>query len=392
MRIALVHRRFTTHGGTERYLVNLTHYLVRAGHEVHVYCNEVRRDLKKDFQNVTFHYLPLLKLGGTLKDLSLCLGAHWLVPRNEYDIVQGFGRTLVQDVFRAGGGCHHIFYESLIAEAKPIQRFFLRLSTRHHLTLWIERVQYRPHNHRKIVAISNRVRNELVNRLGVDPKRVDVVYSGVDLERFHPDGRKRYRKALRANYGVPKDARVILFLGTGYRRKGLDVALKAFARIALDECRLMVTGKDTSESEYRQLAATLGIANRVIFCGPTREPEKYYAAADIFILPTRYEPFGQVCLEAMAAGLPVITTEISGAAEIFPEEACDLILKDSEDVQGFTTCLNRLLSDTRRIEYLGTVCRMKAEALTLESNGRQMEAIYRQVMVEKGGSCYASTR
>src|SRR3990172_5370987 len=179
MRIALVHRRFTTHGGTERTLVNLTGHLARSGHEVHVFCNEVRKDLKEAPPGITFHHLPMLKWGGLLKAASLCLSAHLLVPRKEFDIVQGFGRTLIQDVLRAGGGCHHVYYDSLLSEAGYLKRLILRISPRHRLTLWIERRQYRLPNYRRIIAVSNRVRDELVKRLGVDPQRGEGGYNGV---------------------------------------------------------------------------------------------------------------------------------------------------------------------------------------------------------------------
>ena len=388
MRIALVHRRFTTHGGTERTLVNLTGHLARSGHEVHVFCNEVRKDLKEAPPGITFHHLPMLKWGGLLKAASLCLSAHLLVPRKEFDIVQGFGRTLIQDVLRAGGGCHHVYYDSLLSEAGYLKRLILRISPRHRLTLWIERRQYRLPNYRRIIAVSNRVRDELVKRLGVDPQRVEVVYNGVDLDRFHPENRTRFRSLMRAAHGVPVEARVALFLGTGYRRKGLDTALRAFSRVSGEDRFMMVAGGDAAEWAYRRLARSLGIEKRVVFCGATEEPERCYAAADLFVFPTRYEPFGNVCVEAMASGLPVITTSVNGATEVFPREAGDLVISDPEDVEGLAERLSRLLSDPEGSARLGAACRQAAEALTWEANGRRVEAIYRAVLAEKTRSSY----
>jgi UDP-glucose:(heptosyl)LPS alpha-1,3-glucosyltransferase len=383
MRIALVHRRFTTQGGTERYLVSLTDYLTRAGHEVHVFCNEVRKDLKRALPAVRFHHLPMLKLGGFMKVLSLSLSAYLLVPRKGFDVVQGFGRTLVQDVLRAGGGCHQAYYDSLLEEAKGLRRLFLRLSPRHRFTLWVERFQYRLPHYRRIIAVSRRVREELVHRLNVDSNRVEVVYNGVDLDRFHPDNRARFHRPVREACGLSDGARVVLFLGTGYRRKGLHVALQAFARAASTDARMMVVGGDASEREYRRLARSLGIVDRVVFCGATSEPERYYAASDLFVFPTRYEPFGNVCVEAMAAGLPVITTAVNGATEVFPEEARGLVVEDPDDVEGFAARMKALLSDPAKAARLGAVSRRAAEALTVKANGQRVEAIYRAVMKEK---------
>jgi UDP-glucose:(heptosyl)LPS alpha-1,3-glucosyltransferase len=385
MRIALVHRRFTTHGGTERFLVHLARFLSGAGHEVHVYSNSVQGDLRTSFTDISFHRLPMVKWGGALKVLSLCLSAHWLVPRRRFDVVQGFGRTLRQDVVRAGGGCHRVYYRMLLAEAGPLRRLMLRLSPKHRLTLWIERFEFRPENFERVVAVSHRVRGELTAELGVDPKRIEVIYNGVDLDRFHPDGRIRHRRAVREAHGVPESARVILFLGTGYRRKGLDAALRAFSQSAAPDRWMLVAGKDQSEGQYRKAAAGLGVGDRVVFCGPATEPERYYAAADAFVFPTRYEPFGNVCLEAMASGLPVITTKVNGATEIVPDELRELILDDPEDIDGLADRMKRLLSDPLLAGRLGEASRKAAAAFGWDENGRRMESLYRSIVSNKGG-------
>jgi UDP-glucose:(heptosyl)LPS alpha-1,3-glucosyltransferase len=385
MKIALVHRRFTTQGGTERYLVHLARYLVHAGHEIHVFCNEVRDDLIKEFSEVTFHHLPMIKVGRAMKVLTLAVSASRRIRSGAFDIVQGFGRTLRQDVMRAGGGCHRVYYDRRMAEAGWPERLLLRFSMHHRLTLWIERYQYRPAHCRRVIAVSQRVRCELIQSLGVDPDRVEVVYNGVDLERFRPDDAVR-RITVRKRHGIPEESDVVLFLGTGFRRKGLETVFRAFARGTGSDRFLMVVGGDATEEYYRRLARSLGIGEKVVFCGPTREPEAYYSAADLFVFPTRYEPFGNVCVEAMASGLPVITTEINGASEVFPEEARELVLQDPEDVKGLADRMEGLLSNRERMKAVGAKCRIAAEALNWEANGRRVEAIYRELVAEGGGS------
>lgn len=383
MRIALVHRRYTLHGGTEQYLVHLSRHLVRAGHEVHVFCNEVREDLMQSAAGVTFHPLPMIKTGRAIKALSLALSAVWRVHGKAFDIVQGFGRTVRQDVMRAGGGCHRVYFRHRMADAGLVERWFLMMSWYHRIALWIENRQYRRPNYRRVIAVSQRVRRELTEELGVDPDRIEVIYNGVDLEKFRPDDSGGRRAAVRAKHRIPEADEVILFLGTGFRRKGLDTALRAFARISRHNRWLLVVGRDATEERYRRLALSLGLSRHVVFCGPTREPETYYAASDLFVFPTRYEPFGNVCLEAMAAGLPVVTTAINGAAELFPEETRELLLDDPEDVKGLADRMGGLLADRERIRSIGKRLRTAAEALTWEANGRRVEALYQQVAKEK---------
>ena len=388
MRIALVHRRFTTHGGTERFIVGLTRFLLQNGHEVHVYCNEVRKGLRKSFPEVTFHYLPMVKLGVFLKVLSFCFSAHVFVPRHQFDIVQGFGWTLSQDIIRIGGGSFFVQYKLLLSEAGLLKRFLLKLSLRHRFTLWMERVQMRSPNCRAVIAVSKRVSDELITQLKVDPTRVRVVYNGVDLKQFHLDNRKHFRAALRRTYGLAEESQVVLFLGTGYRRKGLHVAIRAFSMVATGNRYMIVVGKDGAEGRYRRLARSLNTLGHVIFCGPTEEPERYYAAADLFVFPTRYEPFGNVCLEAMASGLPVITSAVNGVSEIFPKEARDLVLPDAKDVKGLAFRMEQILSNPELSDHLGKACRLAAEQMTLEATGRHIQAIYQKVLAEKKERVY----
>ena len=285
MRVALVHRRFTTNGGTERWLVGFARWLRDAGHDVTVLCNEVREDLRQE-PGLSFVPLPMLR---PLKLVSLWISARRALKGARFDAVMGFGRTPGHQLFRAGGGSH----ADALRRMHPLRRW---LSPADWLETWLDRRAVRTAR----ICVANSKLGARGLREDYGASRVELVYNGVDLTRFRPDAVIRAR--VRAELGV--DGPVALFLGTGFRRKGLDVAIAALP----PDWTLWVAGSD------RPWRAP----PRVRFLGPVPDPERLLQASDAMLLPTRYDPFANSCLEALACGVPALTTPENGAAEVLP--------------------------------------------------------------------------
>ncbi len=326
MRIALVHRRFTTNGGTERYLVGFARYLVTRGHDVSVLCNEVRDDLREE-PGLRFVHLPMFR---PAKLLSLWWSASRAITRGRYDAVMGFGRTGRHHLFRAGGGSHADY----LRRALGWRRW---LDPGH----WIETAVDRAAVDAARIVIAN-------SRLGAagllrdyQPARVEVVYNGVDAGRFRPDA--AVRAAVREETG--DDGKIAIFLGNGFVRKGLSMAIAALPA----DWTLWVVGGDPPPAAPA----------RVKFLGAQRCPERFLQAADVMILPTTYDPFANACLEAMACGVPALTTPGNGAAEVLPEPwmCCD-------NAADFTRALLRAAQSPG----LGGRCRAVAESLSPEQS------------------------
>lgn len=322
MKVALVHRRFTTNGGTERYLVGFARWLVRHGHAVEVLCNEVRDDLRAE-PGVRFVHLPMLR---PLKHLSLWGSAARALRRGEWDAIMGFGRTPGHHLFRAGGGSHADYLRRM----HPVRRWV-------DPSEWVETALDRAAVRQARICIAN-------SRLGAEglvrdygARRVEVVYNGVDLERFRPD--PQVRAATRAALGA--EGPVALFLGNGFRRKGLDLAIAALP----PGWTLWVVGHDPA------WPAPLTVR----FLGGARDVERYLQSADVMVLPTRYDPFANTCLEAMACGIPTLTSPANGAAEVVPEPW--MVCRDVSELRaGFA----------RLSPELGARCRAVAETFTLD--------------------------
>src|SRR6185503_5319139 len=315
MRLALTHLRHAKTGGTERYLDRLAGALAARGHDVTIVC---RSHVAPPHPRVRFECLHTLALGGAWRTWSFARAVERHLGAQSYDLVLGLGRTWTQDVLRLGGGCQRTYLElAHRSTLTPRGRLLGGGAWKHALAVRIEeRALSDGRTH--VIANSHMVRRDVRARYGIGDERVSVIHNGVDLERFHPRAKAGAGATKRRELGFAARDCVVLFLGTGYARKGLDLVLEAFPALlhARPEARLVVAGFDSARARYEARAAELGLRGRAVFVGGTLAPDSLYAAADLYVLPTRYDPFANSTLEALASGLPVLTSTTNGGAEL----------------------------------------------------------------------------
>lgn len=326
MKLAIVCRPFVFHGGLETATAGLIGELARQGHEVHLFSPRSQQAVP----GLALHRLPVVGAPSLARIVSFALAAKAALSREQFDVVQSHERTLVQDVYRAGEGCHRAYLEVRATRLGLLERAALWASPSHRALLFLERRIFAPLGTPRIVAISRLGKAEIQRLYGLPDSRVSVIYNGVDQERFHPDNRGRYRNSVRDELGIPRAAWVVLFVGSGFERKGLGPLIEGFARLNDLGSRLVVVGKGR-ESAYRVLAARLGVAERVLWPGPRPDVERLYAATDAVALPALYEPFGNVHLEALASGLPVLASSRAGGSEAVSHGKSGWIVGDPED-------------------------------------------------------------
>lgn len=319
MRIALAHMRHAHTGGTERYLNELASFLAQRGHEVTIVC---RRHEGAPHPNVRFAVLHRPALGKAWRTWSFARSLEAHLERHAYDLVFGLGKTWSHDVVRLGWGLHSRYLETLarFPTGGPLERALARarLTLRNRVVQRIEERALAPGAYRRVITNSHRVGRDVRERYGIPEVALATIHNGVDLERFHPRLSAGSGAALRATLGFAPEHLVVLFLGTGYARKGLDYLLSAFPalRARAPEARLLVVGYDSAARRFARRAERAGLRPYVRFLGGRRDPEACYGAADLYVLPTRYDPFANSTLEALASGLPVITSETNGGAEL----------------------------------------------------------------------------
>jgi UDP-glucose:(heptosyl)LPS alpha-1,3-glucosyltransferase len=367
MRVALVIERFEAgEGGVENVAWQVAEGLRAAGEEVHVVARRARGDT-----GVRLHTVSVPDAWQPLRVLAFSRAAARAAPRGRFDVVHSFSRTRHQDVYRAGGGSHADYLESQHGAAG---RRLRRLSPRHATLLAMEKRVFADAS-QIVQCNSNMVRDALMHRYGIEKQRLVVIRNGVDLERFHPRRREPARRRWRGEFGVG-DRLVWLLAGSGWRRKGLATALRALARAEPRDAELWVVGRDAPKP-WRRLAARLGVTSRIRFLGVRRDLETLYAACDALLLPTRYDAFANVCLEAAAAGLPVVTSRSNGAAEILEEAG--RVIEAAEDVPAFAEALEALAHAGLR-ERLGQAARRVAEAHGWSHHVEALRQLYRSLV------------
>jgi len=363
MRIALVVERFEDcAGGGEQIVWNVARELGRAGEEVHVIA---RRG--EGAPGVAFHRVPVPSFWQPLRVSSFSLRAGQEVRDAGFDVVHSYSRTLHQNLFHAGGGSHADYMLQTYGEAGARAR---RLSPRHALLLALERRIFADPG-QTIECVSHMVRRQIAERFAVPDERLTLLHYGVEVERFEPERNAAARRPLREELG----ATVWLFAGSGWRRKGLDTALAALAGAECRDTHLWIAGGDAVKP-WQELAAQLGLAERVRFLGTRGDMEGLYAGADGLLLPTRYDAFGLVCLEAAASGIPVITCESAGASDLMHEAG--IVVKHAEDSAAFSDALDRL-SDPGLRESLGAQGLRVARENSWAHHVERLRAIYRRI-------------
>lgn len=368
MKIALVHKRLDLKGGTERDLFQTAEGLRDLGHEVHLFCSEYGVAPPRD---VVAHHVPVIPLGRTFRLWSFAWFGQSAINKTDCDVVVGFGRIWRQDALRCGGGTHRGFLRRLGTTGGWRRRFWQSVSIYHRSLLVIEKRQYDLKNSQVIIAVSEQVKRDILTNYSVPAEKIVVLYNGVDKDRFHPARRGEVRDKVRNRWKIPFDAPLVLFVGSGFRRKGLDRLLSIWKSPRLGEVFLLVVGTDARISQYQSRADSVA-PGRIVFAGRQEDIENYYAAADGVALPSLQEAFGNVVLEALASGLPVLVSRDAGASEILHGPLAEGVFDRSNEPQTLERKLLWLLEKSKD-PCCAQEARKIAEEYTWENHFRKLE-------------------
>ena len=207
----------------------------------------------------------------------------------------------------------------------------------HRYVMQAERDMYQDAHLRGVICNAEMIKREIIEDFGLPAEKIHVIYNAIDNQRFLPPTEEAF-VALRAKWNLPLQATCLIYVGSGFERKGLDAAIRA---IAPTDRYLLVVGKDKDQNRYQSLAKTLNCEERVRFFGMQSETLPFYQMADGLLLPTLYDPFPNVILEAMACGLPVITTTGCGGAEFIVQGSNGYVC-DALDIPALQESVNAL--------------------------------------------------
>jgi UDP-glucose:(heptosyl)LPS alpha-1,3-glucosyltransferase len=325
--IGLVRRGFSRSGGAEAYARRLACGLATAGHETTLFTGG-------EWPVAQWEWGRIIRVNAT-EPIAFADEIERIDPRKHCDVLLSLERIWQCDFFRAGDGVHRSWLERRAQFDGTLQKFARRLRAKDREILHLEKALLSGNGASRVIANSAMVRDDIVRFYGRAAETVDLVRNGVRVSDLGPAPLKR--AAARSQLGIVANEVAALFAGSGWRRKGLRFAIAAAEK---SETRLLVAGRG-QQRRYRSKA--------VRFLGEMDDLRLPLAAADIFILPTLYDPFSNASLEAMAAGLPVITTRANGCSEIIDDKIHGSIVERADDVVALADALRFWSDPARRV-------------------------------------------
>ncbi len=247
------------------------------------------------------------------------------------------------------------------------------------LAAFVEGLTFGHNSPKACIVVSQSMKREFVCHYGDAAKNIIVIPNGVDTLRFHPTNRLLYRGQIRQEHGVSRSDPLLMFAGGDWERKGVLHIMEALSLVQRPDVKLFICGSG-DEKFYGQLAELKRVRDRIIFVPHSSNLWEYYAASDIFVLPTIYEPFGLVIVEAMASGLPVITSRVAGAADLIIDGVNGLLLRAPSDVNGLAAKIELLLSNAGLRKTMGERARETAEKFSWDQVAQKTLEVYNTVL------------
>lgn len=359
MKIGIVLRSCKA-AGSSKYVIETTKEFVKEN-DVHVFANH----WDSLDRRVNVHKVPIVPGNFYMREASFMLFASAIMAGKKFDV------TLAQPTR---------YFTPMIAEIQFIQRAWVEYRKANHMRITLgDRMlpkieEYNLKRCKMAIAISQSVADDLARLYNFPEEKIRVVYSGVNCDEFSPENRKKYSKEIREIHGISDDEKIILFQGNPFDRKGLEYAIRALPFIQKDR-KLLIVGNDDIRP-CMKIAKKLGVGKRIIHVAFTNEMKKYFAAADAFVLPSLYDTFALVVLEAMASGCGVAVSKYAGASELIKDGKEGFILEDPKNFRDLAEKTDILLNDKK---VFGKNARKKAEQCGWDKTAKGMLSVFEEV-------------
>jgi UDP-glucose:(heptosyl)LPS alpha-1,3-glucosyltransferase len=373
VKLAIIRQRYDPHGGAERFVSRAAAAMQAHGTQTTI----IAREWVGEAGETIWQRCDPFYLGRIWRDRGFARAVCRVIAGGDFDLVQSHERIPCCDVYRAGDGVHAQWLQYRAKTLSPLQRLWLAYSPFHRHLLDAERRLFCSPRLRAVICNSQMVRDEIARWFPAVSDRLHVIYNGVDLERFHPSRAREHRTAMRERLGVPQGMKILLFVGSGFERKGVKVLLDSFKRLCDEPVFLVVVGKDRHARRFEAYARSLGVAEKIHWAGPQNDVAPWYGLADAFVLPTLYDPFPNAALEALASGLPVITSKHCGTAEIIREGWNGYVCRDAHDPGELAGNLRKALAMGQDMR---ANARSSAEALGTPQMAQALTRLYARLL------------
>jgi UDP-glucose:(heptosyl)LPS alpha-1,3-glucosyltransferase len=372
-KIAVVIPKYGLLGGAEQFVAELTGRLITpTGYDFHVYANR----WEKSADPITFHRVPIFSFPKFLTTLSFAYFAKRGISRDNFSLVHSHERIFSADIFTLHGIPHRYWVHNI--RRKQMSLYDLA-------TAWVEKKLVCEGGCKKFIAVSNLTRDIFLQEYKINPGFVDVIHPGVDLQDYKQQDKAFVRRSIRCELGINIADPVILFASMNFEIKGLDAVLFSLAKLKAQnrKFKLIVAGKGNIK-KYTQMAKEAQIISDVIFTGPVNKEKmiRIYIASDLYVMLSKFDTFGMVVLEAMAAGLPVIISSNVGAKDLVQEGKNGFIVSDTSDTDYIAAKI-ALLCD----ENIRRPLAQKAYQTATQNTWDQVVAKYQEIYTRILAGC-----
>lgn len=334
--IAVVIPKYGLVGGAEQFASELTQRLCACNEDkFHVFANRWQTSSAA----TRFHKVPIISFPKFLTTISFAYFIRRQLRENIFSLVHSHERIFAADIFTLHGIPHRYWVRNV--RRKKMSLYDLA-------TAWVEKKLVEEGNCKKFIAVSNLTKDIFLKEYKVDSEKVAVINPGVDLKEYAAKDKELCRTEIREEYGFSPDEPVILFASMNFEIKGLDAIILALARLKAQNrnFKFLIAGKGNT-GKYAKMARQAGITNEVRFTGQVSREKliKMYLAGDMYIMLSKFDTFGMVVLEAMAAGLPVIISGNVGARDLVREGENGFVVNDTSDADYIAAKIEALLDE-----------------------------------------------
>jgi len=374
-KIAVIIPKYGLLGGAEQTTSKLTERLAnQTEFDFHVLANR----WQTSSTSINFHGIPIFSFPKFLTTLSFAYFVQRQINHNNFSLVHSHERIFAADIFTMHGIPHRYWVHNI--RRKKMSLYDL-------VTAWMEKELVYKGNCKKFIAVSSLTKDIFLQEYNINPDKVTVINPGVDLNDYAQHNKDSVRNTIRRELGINIADPVILFVSMNYEIKGLDEILFSLAKLKAQnhKFKLIVAGKGNIK-KYTKMAKDAQIISDVIFTGPVNKEKiiKLYLASDLYIMLSKFDTFGNVVLEAMAAGLPVIISNNVGAKDLVQEGGNGFIISNTSDSDYIAAKIALLLDENIR-RQLAEAAYKTADQNTWDDVTKKYAIIYENILAKHRG-------
>ena len=377
--VVLLKSQVAQQGGLEKYASRIAHGFIDRGMNVSI----LTTDNSKNSPEVDVHSIKTCRWPAFWRMEQFDRFVQQYLKDHPTDLVFGMDRNRYQTHYRAGNGVHAAFLKSRRYTDGVFKQISFRFNPLHRKILELEKAAFENPTLEKLFANSQMVRREILEYYRTDPSKIQVIHNGVEWHEMENDFSQwsQIKNRLAREKGLDPSQFHFLFIGNGYLRKGLKQLMQALSHLKTTDFHLSVIGKDSSLKDYQRLAYSLHLENHISFFGPQKEIRPFYQIADALVIPSFYDPFANVTVEALAMGLYVVSSKSNGGHEVLSHENGEVIsnLLDIDSVADSVshamdhpktnTSANQIRASVKHLDFSNQMQQLIDACLTRENYG-----------------------